>query len=404
MFPATQLQPRCLAIQLQDQLHLLLSTLARGEEVLTEGFQDFHRFVIITNTYIPGLGITATQEPTLADAAASLAWQPQWVRRFIELRATEDPAHPRKRRTLPFDKALKILQAEFPGNFNMDENELEFAWRSVISPRLGTGFRTMLKASAGELAVLSGGQQGPAQPDYGGQQGAHQGFGRGSQRPYQDVHALSYNAGPPQQDPNAPYGAPQPGYGGTQQSSGHGSRRMDPPPGPGPSSWGPQSGQGGGYYGAAQSGPGGQYPNAPGMGQIPASDSTNVRLPPIATFDETSMNQGYQSIQNQDYYNLDPQAGPSGSQEQMTFYRTGASSRRGAQRGGEVAISAPARYDQGFDFTEDEIKWLIDHGQWADYPDHGGWPGLQQSFENRFRGKYPTQRQLQDGYYNSRTL
>lgn len=164
-----RLQPRFPATQPQDQLHLLLSTLTRGEDVLTEGFQDFHRFAIIKNTSVSGLELKATQELTLADVAASLAWQPQGVRRLIELRATGDPAHPRKRRTLPFDKALKILQAEFSGNFNMDDNKLPLAWRSTISPRLGTGFRTMLKASAGELAVLSGGQQVPAQPGYGGQ-------------------------------------------------------------------------------------------------------------------------------------------------------------------------------------------------------------------------------------------
>lgn len=124
----------------------------------------------------------------------------------------------------------------------------------------------------------------------------------------------------------------------------------------------------------------------------------------MTPFNQMPMNQGYQSMQNESSYNLDSQAGPSGSQEQMTFYRTGAGSRRGAQRGGEVAISVPASYDQGFDFSGDEIQWLAKHGPWADYPDSGGWPGLQQSFENRFRGRYPTQRQVKDGYRNSRTL
>lgn len=114
------------------------------------------------------------------------------------------------------------------------------------------------------------------------------------------------------------------------------------------------------------------------------------------------MNQGYQSIQNQDYYNLDPQAGPSGSQEQVTFYRTGTSSRRGAQRGGEFAMSAQAKYDQEFVFKKKELDWLLDNGIHMG-PKSKESKAFYEDFLEEFPGRRPSQRLLVDRFNWERT-
>ncbi|KAI7775843.1 hypothetical protein LA080_006175 [Diaporthe eres] len=83
------------------------------------------------------------QEPKEMQLARKLGWQPEWVRRLIELRGTADPEH--RKRKMPFDKVLPIMQNEFGNDMTLSLQGLEDGWYHHIRralprrwpPRLG---------------------------------------------------------------------------------------------------------------------------------------------------------------------------------------------------------------------------------------------------------------------------